>query len=185
MLAIKSTKRMEVWAAESGPLRHVTDYPILAASGSIGPKLREGDRQVPEGFYTIDSLNPNSLFHLSIRVAYPNDLDKAQAAKDGRTHLGGDIMIHGEQMSAGCLAMGDQASEDLFVLAADTGIRKIQILISPVDLRVEDAPADPSRPQWIRDLYDRLRRRVCSLGSETYPASPRPGLTPEGWTPSS
>lgn len=76
---------------------HIKSYPILAASGSIGPKLRESDMQVPEGVYQIESLNPNSQFHLSLRVNYPNEFDREQARIDGRAQLGGDIMIHGSQ----------------------------------------------------------------------------------------
>src|SRR5690606_33287906 len=101
----------------------VHQYPVLAASGQAGPKLREGDRQVPEGFYAIESLHPNSRFHLALRVNYPNQSDRQRAAEDGRTNLGGDIMIHGSNASVGCLAMGDPAAEDLFVLVADVGIQ--------------------------------------------------------------
>ena len=70
------------------------EYPILAASGVLGPKLREGDKQVPEGIYGAEALNPNSKFHLSIRLNYPNTFDRRMAQSDGRTQLGGDIMIH-------------------------------------------------------------------------------------------
>src|SRR5690606_4961 len=101
-----------------GVLRFVRALPVLAASGRVGPKLQYGDYQVPEGFYRIEALNPNSRFHLALRVNYPNAFDRAEAAREGRTHLGGDIMIHGSNASVGCLAMGDVVSEDLFVLAA-------------------------------------------------------------------
>ena len=70
-------------------------------------KLKEGDGQVPEGIYHIDSLNPNSMFHLSIRLDYPNSFDKQQGKIDGRKELGSDIMIHGNTCSSGCLAIGD------------------------------------------------------------------------------
>ena len=84
--------------------------PILAASGVSGPK-REGDKQVPEGFYRIELLNPNSRYHLSLRVNYPNADDLERARQDGRalSTLGGDIMIHGGSASIGCLALGDPA----------------------------------------------------------------------------
>jgi murein L,D-transpeptidase YafK len=65
------------------------------ASGGLGPKLGAGDRQGPERIYAIESLNPNSLFHLSMRLNYPNEFDQMRAKQDGRSDLGGDIMIHG------------------------------------------------------------------------------------------
>ena len=79
-------------------------YPIRAASGALGPKLREGDRQVPEGVYDIESLNPNSRFHVALRVGYPNAFDRQMAGREGRTALGGDIMIrasHEERWTGG------------------------------------------------------------------------------------
>ena len=74
-------------------------------------------RQVPDGLYRIDSLNPNSLYHLALHVDYPSADDRARAAQDGRRELGGAIMIHGGAGSDRCLAMGDEAAEDLFVRA--------------------------------------------------------------------
>jgi murein L,D-transpeptidase YafK len=133
----------------------------LKASGKLGPKLREGDRQVPEGLYRIESLNPNSRFHLSLRVNYPNAFDRDMAAREGRTNLGGDIMIHGSKVSIGCLAMGDTAAEDLFVLAAETGIDNISVILSPLDFRVRDFEGDFSTmPHWIPELYKRIRTEL-------------------------
>jgi murein L,D-transpeptidase YafK len=97
----------------------------------LGPKLREGDRQVPEGVYRIASLNPNSRFHLSMEVNYPNDFDRAMAAKDGRVNLGGQIFIHGGTASIGCLAMGDAVIERLFVLVARVGRENVRVVIAP------------------------------------------------------
>jgi hypothetical protein len=72
-LALKRERRLEVFGAGvDGPWRFLADFPLRAASGGPGPKLREGDRQVPEGLYDIPSLNPNSLFHVSLRVGYPS-----------------------------------------------------------------------------------------------------------------
>lgn len=143
MLGLKRERRLEVYAgASDGSLRRLHSYPIQAASGRLGPKLQEGDRQVPEGVYALESLNPNSRFHAALRVGYPSELDRALALRDGRTRLGGDIMIHGGAASVGCLAMGDPAIEELFVLAAKAGIENITIILSPVDLRVEPLPGE-------------------------------------------
>ncbi len=134
LIGLKQERLLQVYAAGSdGEFRHICDYPILAASGVLGPKLREGDRQVPEGIYRVPSLNPNSRFHLSLRLNYPNEFDSAKATAEGRAEPGTDIMIHGHAVSIGCLAMGDPAAEDLFVLAALTGIENVRVILSPVD----------------------------------------------------
>src|SRR5262249_22391032 len=113
LLGVKQDRLLELYAgASETQLRRVHTYPILGASGVLGPKRREGDRQVPEGVYAVESLNPNSRYHAALRVGYPNQLDRAQAQRDGRTQLGGDIMIHGGSASIGCLAMGDAAVEE-------------------------------------------------------------------------
>lgn len=165
LLGLKEERLLEVYVADdSGPLRHLKSYPILAASGKLGPKLAEGDRQVPEGLYRIESLNPNSLYHLALRVNYPNAFDKSMAASDGRTDLGKDIMIHGKSASIGCLAMGDTAAEDLFVLAAETGIHNIEVLLSPVDFRSRDLPSQlPDLPTWTPELYSQLQQALRKL----------------------
>lgn len=165
LAGFKRERLLQVYAAsDGGSLRHVKSYPILGASGELGPKLKEGDRQVPEGFYRVNYLNPNSRFHLSLRLDYPNEFDRKMAAKDGRTQLGGDIMIHGGCASLGCLAMGDPASEELFVLAADTGIESIEVILSPVDFRNGRwRPPGPDTPEWSRSLYTRLAREIRRL----------------------
>ena len=89
LLGFKDEKRLEVWGQHAGQWRRIRSYPMLAASGGAGPKLREGDLQVPEGLYRIEALNPNSQFHLSMKVDYPNALDRQQATFDGRDELGG------------------------------------------------------------------------------------------------
>jgi murein L,D-transpeptidase YafK len=144
--------------------RLVRSFPILAASGHAGPKLREGDRQVPEGLYRIESLNPNSRFHLALRVGYPNASDLEHAAGDGRANLGGDIMIHGGAASIGCIAIGDLAIEEVFVLAAETGIERIALIIAPFDLRARpDESAWPQEPRWVPDLYRAIAEAMAPL----------------------
>jgi murein L,D-transpeptidase YafK len=164
-VGLKEEKILEVYAKSgTNDFKLIRSYPILAASGVAGPKLREGDRQVPEGIYRIELLNPNSSYHLSMRIGYPNAFDRAQAAKEGRTKLGGDIMIHGRAKSIGCLAMGDEAAEDLFVLAADTGIEKITVILAPVDFRTgKIVPAKAKLPAWTTELYPLIRTRLAEL----------------------
>jgi hypothetical protein len=146
--------------------RFVHAYPVLAASGQLGPKLAEGDRQVPEGIYRIESLNPNSRFHLSLRLDYPNQFDRARAQEDGRQELGGDIMIHGAASSIGCLAIGDPAIEELFVLVADIGRENVSVILSPVDLRISPLPAELATSRsWAPELYEEVRAALSDLPS--------------------
>lgn len=159
LVGIKQDNRLEVWV--SSPPRFLKSYPILGASGILGPKLREGDMQVPEGLYRIESLNPNSLYHLALRVNYPNRFDRAKGDVDGRANLGSDIMIHGKDCSIGCLAMGDEAAEDLFVLAAETGIDNVSVILTPVDFRTGGLPATmPDVPAWTPELYASIKQEL-------------------------
>lgn len=168
LVGLKEERVLQVCAAGSdGRWRFVRSYPVLAASGCPGPKLKYGDCQVPEGLYRVVFLNPNSRYHLSLRLDYPNKFDQAMAERDGRTELGGDIMIHGSAVSVGCLAMGNEAAEDLFVLAADTGIRNVRVLVSPVDFRTRELPRElPDLPPWTDELYDQIRREIGKLPGE-------------------
>ena len=154
LLAIKETRQMELWARSESGWHYIRDYRIKGMSGGLGPKLKEGDRQVPEGSYRISRLNPNSSFHLSMKVDYPNAHDRKMAQRDGRRRLGGDIYIHGNQVSSGCLAIGDNAIEELFVLAALLGKEQLHLLISPVDFRTHPTRSLLlNRPDWVAELH--------------------------------
>lgn len=157
-LGLKEERRIEVYAGagDGEPLRYVREYSVLAASGGPGPKLREGDRQVPEGVYEIESLNPNSRFHVSLRVGYPNAFDREMATRDARDRLGGDIMIHGGASSVGCLAVGDEAAEELFVLAGDVGVDRVQVVLVPYDMRAGGRPVPEGAPAWTAALYGQI-----------------------------
>jgi hypothetical protein len=160
LLAVKDERRLELWASNSSGERvRATSWPVLAASGAEGPKLREGDRQVPEGIYQIEGLNPNSAYHLSLKVGYPNSSDRAWAARDGRTRLGGDIFIHGKDVSIGCLAIGDAAIEELFWLAGTVGRDAFHVVIVPTDLRRKPAPN--VAVAWAPELYGTLKTELA------------------------
>lgn len=152
-LVFKKEKRLALWARSGADWRFIRDYPILAASGQPGPKLRQGDSQVPEGVYRIEHLNPNSSYHLSMKVSYPNAFDRQMAKQDGRTRLGGDIFVHGKAVSIGCVALGDPAIEELFTLVARTGASKVRVIIAPNDLRTAGAVIHPGGPLWVGKLY--------------------------------
>jgi murein L,D-transpeptidase YafK len=124
-------------------------------------------------------LNPRSVAHLSLALGYPNEFDRAQAAEEGREDaiLGGDIMIHGGWGSIGCLAIGDRAIEDVFVLAADAGFERGVVVVSPVDFRRSELPAEYLPPsEWVEQLYAWLRAEVRSL--PLAPASAAPDADP-------
>jgi hypothetical protein len=175
LVGLKQERELLAYAAgPDGAMRWLRSYPILAASGRLGPKLKAGDKQVPEGVYAIESLNPNSRFHLSLRVGYPNAFDLAQAIRDDRSDLGGDIMIHGADESIGCLAMGDEAAEDLFVLAADASPENIDVILSPVDFRVHGLPrSDRPPPPWVDGLYSDIRTALAVLPPPPPPPKPK------------
>lgn len=157
LLAIKDEKKLELWTEENDQRFFIRAYPIKAASGTTGPKLREGDRQVPEGVYRLEYLNPNSTYHLSMKIDYPNAFDRQHARAEGRTQPGGDIFIHGNAVSIGCLAMGDTTIEELFTLVAKTGIENVKVMIAPSDPRKQDIlPLATQKPMWVSELYREL-----------------------------
>jgi murein L,D-transpeptidase YafK len=139
--AFKQERELEVWAGAKGqPLVKVKTYPFCAASGELGPKRQQGDLQVPEGFYTIDLFNPRSAFHLSMRVSYPNESDRIL----GQRPLGGAIMVHGNCVSIGCIAIEDDPIEELYVLTLDSRQkmgREVPIHIFPRRLDAEGMAA--------------------------------------------
>jgi murein L,D-transpeptidase YafK len=116
--AFKMEGQLELWARNDAgsPFILVQTYPICASSGTVGPKRREGDLQVPEGFYHISGFNPWSRFHLSLRVDYPNAADRILGA-GGR--LGGDIFIHGSCVTIGCIPLRDGPIAEVYLAAVD------------------------------------------------------------------
>lgn len=134
--AYKREGELELWAADkAGPLKKVATYPVLARSGVPGPKRKEGDFQVPEGFYKIDRYNPKSLFHLSLGLDYPNAADRILS---DRERPGSDIFIHGKEVTVGCLPMGDEMIEQIYIAALDTKSKPITVHIFPARMNGED-----------------------------------------------
>lgn len=111
----KESREMEVFLKHrrSGRYKLLKTYRICSFSGGLGPKLKRGDRQAPEGFYFVPpaAMNPNSRFHLSFNLGYPNQFDRTH----GRT--GDYLMVHGSCVSAGCYAMTDPVMEEIYTLA--------------------------------------------------------------------
>lgn len=155
LLFIKSKKTLSLFAPDvNNKMKLLKVYSVLAVSDKSGPKLSDGDNQVPEGIYSIDNINPNSAFHLSLHINYPNEEDKKRANEEGRTNLGSDIMIQGSKYSVGCIALNDSDIEELFVLAAKSNYKNWQVILSPADFRVGETPKPPRKPvKWLPELY--------------------------------
>lgn len=116
--AFKQEETLEVWAKEAGKKTYVLlkTYPFCSTSGVLGPKRREGDLQIPEGLYSINHFNPESSFHLSLGIDYPNASDKLRS---DRTHPGSAIYIHGNCVTVGCIPITDDLIQEVYILAVE------------------------------------------------------------------
>ena len=151
---------LELWmrSEEDSRYKLVKAYPICRWSGNLGPKFYEGDLQAPEGFYATDllSLNPQSRYHLSFNINYPNDYDRSY----GRT--GSFIMVHGDCVSEGCYAMTDRGIEEIYILverALGAGQAQVPIHIFPFRMtqeRMAREVTSPNYPFWqnLKEGYD-------------------------------
>jgi murein L,D-transpeptidase YafK len=145
--AFKEEGQLELWVAtRSGPYALANRYPICAASGVLGPKRRGGDEQVPEGFYTLDWFNPESNFYLSLHISYPNQADRVLGS---RQNPGGNIFLHGNCVTLGCIPITDDGIKEVYwlaVLARASGQKQIPIEIFPA--RLTDGGLDRLAPLY-------------------------------------
>jgi hypothetical protein len=134
--AFKEEAEIEAWGADKDePMKLIKTWQLTARSGTPGPKRREGDKQIPEGCYRVVIFNPKSNFHLSLGLDYPNAADLVHSDKE---KPGFDIYIHGNNMSIGCLAVGDEMIEELYLLAADfRAARNDAILVHIFPMRMQ------------------------------------------------
>src|SRR5271168_467185 len=155
----KEEAELEVWKQDTtGRFQLLKTFPICRWSGDIGPKEREGDRQTPEGFYTItpELMNPNSSFYLAINTGFPNTFDKANA-RDGSF-----LMIHGDCSSSGCYSMTDEQMGEIYSLARDSflgGHPSFQIQAYPFRLTPANLARHRTNPhlafwQMLKSGYD-------------------------------
>ncbi len=163
----KESSELEVWKETAdGTYGLLKNYQVCKWSGVLGPKRKEGDRQAPEGFYTVApaQMNPKSDFYLSFNIGYPNTFDTAH----GRT--GSHLMVHGACSSAGCYSMTDQAAGEIFALARDAfkgGQRKFQIQAFPFRMTAENLARhrdDPNMEFW----------RMIKVGHDHFELTKRP-----------
>ena len=162
----KRERSLELWVRPTGEQQFslLKTYAICALAGELGPKTRQGDSQVPEGFYFVDFFNPRSDYYLSLHLDYPNQRDRLTS---GAPDLGGDIFIHGGCNSEGCLAVTDEGIKELYWMAVEAravGQQRIPVHIFPARLEAVDLQAlqtafstRPDLPQFwatLKPAYD-------------------------------
>ncbi|MCA0425772.1 MAG: murein L,D-transpeptidase [Proteobacteria bacterium] len=142
----KKESELEVWKrAHNGQYALLKTYPMCRWSGQLGPKKREGDRQAPEGFYTVtpDQMNPRSQYYLSFNLGYPNALERAQG------YTGSALMVHGACTSAGCFAMTDNGVSEIYALAREAfsgGQKGFQVQALPFRMTPENMAKHRNNP---------------------------------------
>ncbi len=166
IIGMKHERKLEVWGELHKKWVLIAIYPFTAFSGQLGPKIEEGDRQIPEGFYKITHLNPNSKFHLSLRLNYPNSFDKKVAKKEKRTGLGGNIMIHGKNRTIGCVPIGDNSIEELYRLVKKVGMSNVKVILAPVDFRRITVNIKKDKHPWLNELYKKLTKEMKKFTSK-------------------
>ncbi|WP_417912822.1 L,D-transpeptidase family protein [Candidatus Electronema sp. TJ] len=154
MRIFKQSKQLEVWVRKNGKFELFKTYPICAYSGTVGPKMFEGDLQSPEGFYTVSGgqLNPLSNYHLSFDIGYPNAVDR----ENSRT--GGAIMVHGKCISQGCFAMGNLQVEELYLLGHQAflqGQKQFSVHVFPFRMTKDNMQRNKNS-NWA-DFWENLR----------------------------
>lgn len=140
LIAYKHEAQLELYGKKKSGYSYqlLETYEICSSSGNLGPKRKQGDNQVPEGFYHIDRFNPTSNFYLSLGVSYPNQADKR---KSTASDLGGDIFIHGSCVTIGCMPMTDDKIKEIYLYAIHArqgGQAKIPVYIFPFKMTDEN-----------------------------------------------
>ncbi len=165
--AIKADKTLEVWAKDKHHEKFelLISYSFCEVSGTLGPKRKQGDYQTPEGFYFIDRFNPVSNFYLSLGINYPNASDKIIGKSQD---LGGDIFIHGDCVTVGCIPLTNDKIKELYLLcieAKQNGQQKIPVHIFPMKLgneALEQFKNNPNYAFWsnLKAGYDLFKDRA-------------------------
>lgn len=161
LVAFKEERILQVLSKDGTETKLLKEYPFTGYSGELGPKLKEGDKQIPEGIYTVEYLNPNSSYYLSIKVSYPNDFDKAKTKFSDVSEMGGDIFIHGKSATIGCIPIGDIAIEEVFLLVHKAD--GVKIIISPRDFRKNPTYPSIEAIEWEEELYNSIEKELAKL----------------------
>jgi len=144
----KKDAQLEVWgrSKSSEKFKLIDTYAICRSSGDLGPKRMEGDLQVPEGFYHVNVFQPNSEFYLALEVSYPNESDRI---KGNKKSPGGDIMIHGNCVTIGCMPLTDEIIKEVYIMAIEAhnnGEQNIPVHIFPTRMNAEGMA-------WLKSNY--------------------------------
>jgi murein L,D-transpeptidase YafK len=181
LVIYKQEKVLEVWNSSlktGNEYRLLKSYPILAIRPQFGPKRREGDGMTPEGLYRISLFNPNSAFHKSMKIDYPNRYDRANGE---RGNLGGDIFIHGKNVTAGCIAIGDSAIDELYAICRKQGTG-IPVMIFPSSNWKKYLELMDSQKGRADDLSDFFKSMLFMFDHWTLNRKvPHAGTEPGGW----
>jgi len=162
----KKESILEVWIRIDSEYVHLKNYAICAFSGNLGPKLKEGDRQSPEGFYKVQKyqLNPNSKFHLSFNLGYPNKYDRLHK------RTGSYLMVHGNCISIGCYAMTDDKIEEIYALvegALNNGQKSVQVHAYPFKMTKENMDLYSNNRWYV--FWENLKEGYDYFESEKLP----------------
>lgn len=165
LVAFKEERTLQVYATDNRGFKLIKEYPFTAYSGKLGPKLKEGDKQIPEGIYKVEYLNPNSSYYLSIKVSYPNAFDKSKNLLSSVTEMGGDIFIHGKAATIGCIPIGDDAIEEVFLLTQKAIKKGVKVIISPRDFRTNKELPNITAIDWEEELYQMIEKELDHIPS--------------------
>ncbi len=163
LVAFKEERILQVYAKNYNGIKMIKEYPFTSYSGELGPKLKEGDRQIPEGIYEVEYLNPNSSYYLSIKVSYPNKFDKSKTELTNVSDMGGDIFIHGKSVTIGCIPIGDETIEEVFLLTQKAINNNVKVIISPRDFRINSNYPKIKNIDWENELYERINNELKTL----------------------
>lgn len=163
LVAFKEERILQVYSNDFYGIKLLKTYPFTAYSGKLGPKLEDGDKQIPEGIYKVQYLNPNSSYYLSIKINYPNEFDKSKSKLSNIADMGKDIFIHGKSATIGCIPIGDEAIEEVFVMTQKAINYKVDVIISPRDFRTNPNFPNIENIEWENELYALISEKLCQL----------------------
>lgn len=165
LVGLKEERILQVYGIKNVVPKLIKEYPFTAFSGELGPKLKQGDRQIPEGIYKVEYLNPNSSYHLSMKISYPNDFDKSKSKLGSVSKMGGDIFIHGEDVTIGCIPIGNEGIEEVFLLTEKAFNNEIKVIVSPRDFRKNKVFPSIEKIDWENELYEIIQKELSLIPS--------------------
>src|ERR1700730_10401187 len=191
----KEESELEVWKEDrNGQFALLKTFPICRWSGDLGPKKKEGDRQAPEGFYTITpgQMNPNSNYYLAFNTVFPTSYDRAMG------YTGSELMVHGDCSSRGCYAMTDEQIQEIYALARESffgGQKSFQLQAYPFRMTAMNMAKHRNNPNFafwkmLKEGYDHFdatrqepKAAVCDRHYVFDPGAPNDSTRPLSFNP--